>query len=175
MQIIIKRNIVQELECFKIRIDLVTKSVKVAIVLFIAGVLAIIVCRNDVGVTDTSMDIYLILEIILFMVSYSIFKNVYKNKKSYKTFLKSATQDYGGIEIYSTITIDEDYFIFESLRKYYKLSWSSLSMYQLYKGNLVLMIDNYNNSFIIRPSELTRSDFNTLIFQAGKKLKLRTK
>ena len=176
MQITIKRNITQELECFKIRVDLITGSIKVATVLFIAAVVTIIVCRNDDGVTDTSMDIYLILEVILFMVSFMIFKNVYKNKKAYKTFFKSASQDYGAIETYSTIAIDDDYFIFESLRKYYKLSWSSLSMYKLYKGNLVLMIDSgYINSFIIRPHELTTNEFQELIVFAGKKLKYRNR
>ena len=132
-------------------------------------------CRSDFGVTDKSMTVYIFSELMFFIFSFSIFKMAYKNKNTYKDFSKSAIKDYGAFETYSTIIIDENYFIYESLRKYYKLSWSSLSMYQLYKGNLVLMIDNYNNSFIIRPSELTRSDFNTLIFQAGKKLKLRTK
>jgi hypothetical protein len=163
MQITIKRNITQELECFKIKINLMTKGIRVAGLLFIIGVIIIVVCRNDVGVTDTSMMIYLFFELILFMTSFLIFKNLYTKNKIYKAFFKSAPLEYGNLETYSTVTIDEDYFVFESLRKYYKLSWSSLSMYQLYKGNLVLIIDNYNNSFIIRPNELMSSEFNALV------------
>lgn len=170
MKITIKRNIAQELECFKIRIDLITRSIKVAIVIFIAGVATIVVCRNDAGVTDTSMTVYLVLEIILFMVSFMIFKNVYKNKKAYRTFFKSAFHDYGAVETYSTITIDEDCFIFESLRKYYKFSWSSLSLYQFYRGDLIIMIDALTNSFVIKSQELSVSEFNELFLFVSKNL-----
>ena len=137
MQITIKRKIAQELECFKIKTDLLTRNIRAAIVFFIFGVVTIVICRYDFGVTENSLLIYLILEFMFFVVSYGIFKTAYNHKKNYKTFYKTAIKEYADIETYSTVTINDEYFCYESLNKYYKLSWRSLAMYRLYNGNLV--------------------------------------
>jgi len=175
MNITIKRNIAQELDCFKIKQKLLLKPVKPAIVLLIIDIVLIWVCQNDFGVTQTSIGCYVFFEIFLLVIAYSFLKAAYQRQKIYKDFSKTALQQYAAIETYSTISIDDDYFIYESVRKYYKLSWSSLGMYQLYNNNLVLMIDNYNNSFIIKPDEISREDYQELHSIASKKLKLRKK
>jgi hypothetical protein len=175
MQITIKRNIAQELECFKIKTDLLTRNIRAAIVFFIFGVVAIIVCQQDFGVTDTSLFVYCLLEFMFFVVSYGIFKAAYNYKKSYKTFYETAVKDYADIETYSTVTINDEYFCYESLNKYYKLSWRSLAMYRLYNGNLVLIMDSYITAFIIRPQDLSPSEFQELYMFASKNLKLRKK
>jgi len=175
MQITIKRNIVQEFDCFKIKIKLLSKGLKVAIILLVAGILSVIICQNDFGITDTSSIIYLALEIIFFSISFIIFKRIYDYKKLYKTSSKSALEEYGNIETYATLAIDDKYLTYESLKKYYKLSWSSLTTYQLYNGNLVIMIDSYINAFIIKPDELSVAEFNELFLFVSKNLKLRKK
>jgi len=175
MEIIIKRNIAQELECFKIKTELLTRNIRAAIVFFIFGVVAIIICQQDFGVTETSLLVYTILEFIFFIFSYLIFKAAYNYKKSYKTFYKTAIKDYADIETYSTVTINDEYFCYESPNKYYKLSWRSLAMYRLYNGNLVLIMDSYVTSFIIRPQDLSPSEFQELYMFASKNLKLRKK
>jgi hypothetical protein len=175
MQITIKRNIAQELECFKIKTELITKIVRLATIFLFVGIGLIITCRSDFGVTDTSMFVYTFSELMFFILSFSLFKIVYRNKKVYKDFSKSAIKDYANNETYSTVTINDEYFCYESLNKYYKLSWRSLAMYSLYKGNLVLIMDSYNTSFIIRPKDLNPNDFQELYLFASKNLKLRKK
>lgn len=173
MDIIIQRNIAQELDRFKLKTKLLTKGMRAGIIFLIAGIAIIFICQNDFGVTDTSLMIYLSLEVLVFMIAYVILKRVYDYKKLFIEFAKTAIKDYGDIEIYSTVTIDNEYFTYKSLRKYYKLSWSSLAMYQLYEGNLVLMMDSYTSAFVINPNELSPADFNELYSFATKNLKLR--
>jgi hypothetical protein len=175
MDITIKRNIHQELECFKIKTDLLTRNIRAAIVFFVFGVVTIVICQCDFGVTESSLLMYLILEFIFFVVSYIIIKTAYNHKKTYKTFYKSAVKDYADIETYSTVTINDEYFCYESLNKYYKLSWRSLAMYRLYNGNLVLIMDSYVTAFVIRPQDLAPNDFQELYLFASKNLKLRKK
>jgi hypothetical protein len=175
MQITINRNISQELHCFKIRINLLSKSLRAAIIFFVAGILVITTCQNDFGVTDTSLIIYLFLEMVLFIFSFFIFRQLYRNYKQYKTFSKSALTDYGALETYSTVSIDDKYFCYESVNKYYKFSWPSLYMYQLYKGNLIIMTESATNSFVIKPGELTLTEFNELFAFVSKNLKFKKK
>jgi hypothetical protein len=173
MEITIKRNIAEELACYKIRVKLTSKGIRVGIVTLALFVLSIVVCQNDYGITDTSLMIYLFLQIILLAFALLIFKNMYVNRKQYKTFSKSALVDYASLETYSTTTIDDKYLTYESARKYYKLSWSSLTLYQLYDGNLILMINSILNSFVIRPTELSPAEFSNLIIFASKNLKFK--
>lgn len=175
MQITIKRNINQEFDCFKLKVKLLSKGLRVAVISFIIGVLVIIICQNDFGITDTSSIMYLVLEMIFFTLSFFIFKRIYGYDKLYKTSLKSALAEYGNVETYATLTLDDNYLIYESLKRYSKLSWTSLTTYQLYKGNLIIMIDSYLNAFIIKPNELSSAEFNELFLFVSKNLKLRKK
>lgn len=175
MQITIKRNITQEFDCFQIRIKLLSKGLRLGIILLIAGILSIIICQNDFGVTDTSLIMYLVLEMIFFLISIFILKRIYSYNQLYKKSRKSALTEYGHIETYSTLTMDDKYLTYESLKRYYKLSWTSLTTYQLYKGSLVIMIDSYLNAFIVKPDELSSTEFNELFLFVSKNLKLRKK
>jgi hypothetical protein len=163
MNITIKRNIVEELACFKIKIKLMSKVIRLGIILFLLGVCAIIICQNDFGVTENSLVCYLILEMALFTFSFLVFKRVYDYRTLYKTFSKSALKEYQNHETYSTIYLDDSYFTYESKRKYYKFSWSSFVKYDFKNENLVLMVnESYSLAFIIKQTELTPEEFHEL-------------
>jgi len=173
MEITIKRNIAEALDCNKIKLKLLSKPVKPAIVCLLLGIGLILLCQNDLGVTQTSLYCYIFFEMMLFMISFVFLKAAYLRQKTYKDFSKTALQKYSPTEAFSITTIDDDYFIYESKTKYYKLSWPALYMYQLYNGSLVLMIDSYNNSFIIKPHEVSPEEFKELYDFVSKRLKLR--
>jgi len=163
MMITINRNIEQELDCLKLRTKLLSKTIKLAIALLAFAIFLIFICQNDTGVTPTSILMYCCFEILLLISSYAIFKNIYKRKKLLKTSSISALQKYATDEIYSTLIIDATFFIFESKKKYYKLSWPSFARYQINDGNFALMMnESYGSAFIIKRSELTSAEFSEL-------------
>jgi hypothetical protein len=176
MNITIKRTIVEELDCFKIKIKLMSKAIRLGIVLFLLGILTIIVCQNDFGITENSVACYLILEIFLFAFSFVIFKRVYDYRTLYKTFSKSALNEYNNLETYSTVHMDDSYFTYESKRKYYKFSWSSFVKYDFKNENLLLMVnESYTLAFIVKPTELTSEEFRELHSLISKMIPLKKK
>jgi hypothetical protein len=182
MDITIKRNIVQELDCSNIKIKLMSKGIKAAMICLFLGIGLIIVCRNDIGVTVYSTYCYFLFEIFLFSISFMILKRMYNYRKIYKTFAKSALTDYGNIDVYSTINIDDSFFTFQSLRTYYKLSWSSFVKYELnikYElkdENIILLIDGtYNTGFIIKRNELSPAEFGELVKFIAQKIPISKK
>jgi len=171
MEIVIKRSIQNELDCFKTKIKLMAKSLRFAIVTCILGILAIMMCQNDFGVTESSLLCYVVLEFIFFSVSYIVFKRIYLQRKAYKDFSKTALTDYGHLETYSTLTIDNSFFVYESQRKYYKYSWSSFLKFERKDGLIILFIaDGYNTAFIIRQSELSVEQFNDLYYTVSQNI-----
>jgi hypothetical protein len=176
MNTTIKRTLIEELDCFKIKIKLISKGIRVGIVLFLLGVLAIVVCQNDFGITENSLLCYLALEIFLFTFSFFIFKRIYNYRVLYKSFSKSALEEYDNIETYSTVHMDDFYFTYESKRKYYKFSWSSFVKYDFKDGNLVLMVnESYTLAFIVKRTELTPEEFRELFSLISEKIPLKKK
>ena len=176
MNITINRNINEALECYKIQVKIHTKASLISGGLFfLLGVICIIICQNDFGVTDTSLFVYLFLECVIFIFSYLIFKGLYKTRKTYRDFLVTAASKHEDNDTYSTIILDDAFFSYESKGQFCKLSWNFFKGYKMVNGNFVLHLGNkLDHKYLIRPQELTSNDLfalNTFLFKNLKPMK----
>jgi hypothetical protein len=70
----------------------------------------------------------------------------------------------------AVLKINEFKIIYESSEMKLEYSWNVIKSYKIYKGSILLMIDNYLNSFVVLENELSKEQFVELFQFVSKSL-----
>jgi hypothetical protein len=172
MNIVINRNIDQELLSLKIRNERL-RIEKLGSLLLLLGLsflgyhyITRDVNKSNWDTTDVGM------AIVFIFFGYRILYSYYKYQKRFRAGAGKSKEKYSELDVFSTITLTDEVFLYESVKSSIKLSWSSISTFKIYKGHLILTIDAYfSPAFVIMNNEVDSQQLTTLYVFVSKNVK----
>lgn len=173
MNIVIKRNIDQELLSLKIKNKFKFRVQKRAKSLLLLGVgfLAFhyIDYANNRGNWNTA-DVGMAVVFLIF--GGIILYTYYKYQKIFKDGIERSRKKYAELAVFSTTSITEDNLIYESVKSSIKLSWSSITGFKAEEEYVILMTDAYTTAaFVIMLNEVEPQELNKLYAFLSKNVK----
>lgn len=174
MNIVINRNIDQELLSLKIKKEFQFRFQKRGKLLLLLGVgfLAFhyIDYANNKGNWDTA-DVGMAVVFLIF--GGILLYTYYKYQKIFKDGAERSRKKYAELDVFSTTSITEDNFIYESVKSSIKLSWSSITGFKADKEHVILMTDAHTTvAFVIMLTEVEPQELNKLYAFLSKNIKL---